>query len=207
MNAKGTKMFDDEFCGTHGGENGFYHERTVDTETGALGAPEQIFAWYVDTDGNSDSVQIIKGLLFDFSSPVQEQPLNGLQIFSIPATGTPNRKPLINCTWANSPVCGGDAGVAHPSAKYVFYTNIQDSTIEVDAVDLNSKQIVPTGTVFSTPTPIVPEFSPDGSVVYAWDRTSNNISIFGFDVSTAAITAGGVVTGSNIVSILPAVRH
>jgi hypothetical protein len=182
----------------------FYHERAVDPQTGALGAPEQIFAWYTDTDGNPDSVQIIKGLFFDFVSPVQGQPLNSLQVF--PIITSKNPKPLVDCSWVNSPVCGADAGVAHPSAKYVFYTNLQKSTIEVDAVDLSSKQIVPTGTVLSTSTPLVPEFSPDGSVVYAWDRsTSNTISIFGFNVSTAAIIPGGVVTESNIVSILPAV--
>ena len=60
MNPKGTEMYDYEFCGTHEGANGFYHERTVDLPTGALGAPQQIFAWGTNTLGNPDSVQIIK---------------------------------------------------------------------------------------------------------------------------------------------------
>jgi DNA-binding beta-propeller fold protein YncE len=97
--------------------------------------------------------------------------------------------------------------VAHPSAKYVFYTNAQDNTTEVDAVDLSSKQIVSTGTTFSTPTPNILEFSPNGSVVYSWDGTTNAISIFGFNASTAAITTGGSITDSNSVSILPAERR
>jgi DNA-binding beta-propeller fold protein YncE len=205
MNASGTKIFDNEFCGTHGGESGFIHERTVDPQTGALGAPQQIFDWSVDTDGSPDSVQIVKSLLFAFSSPIGDQPFNGLQVF--PITTNPNAKPLINCTWQISSTCGADIGVAHPSAKFVFFTNPQDNTTEVDAVDLSSKQIVPTGTVFSSPMPNLLEFSPDGSVVYSWERATNTISIIGFDASTAAINTGGSVTESTIISILPAERH
>ncbi len=205
MNANGTKIFDYESCATHEGANGFYHERTVDPQTGALGAPQQIFYWSVDTDGNPDSVQFIKGLMFVFASPVAYQPYNSLEVD--PITTNPNAKPLIDCAWNTSTVCGSDTGVAHPSAKYVFFTNTQDNTTEVDAVDLSSKQIVPTGTTFPTPTPNILEFSPDGSVVYSWDNTTSTISIFGFNASTAAITMGGVVMESSIMAILPAERH
>jgi hypothetical protein len=205
MNAKGTEIYDYEFCGTHEGENGFYHERTVDPLTGALGAPQQIFAWFVDTDANPDSVQIIKGLLFAFAYPVADQPYNELQIY--PVTTNKNVKPLVECTSTMLAACGSDTGVAHPSAKYVFYTNPQDSTTEVEAVDLSSKQIVSTGTTFATPMPNVLKFSPDGSVVYSWQPTTSTISIFGFSALTAAITTGGSVTESNIVSILPAARR
>jgi len=205
MKPNGTEIYDNEFCGTHEGAEGFYHERTVNPQTGALGAPQQIFAWSIDTDANPDSVQIIKGLLFAFAYPVAYQPYNELQVY--PVTTNQNAKPRIECTWTTSAVCGSDIGVAHPSAKYVFYTNAQDNTTEVDAVDLSSKQIVSTGTTFSTPTPNVLEFSPNGSVVYSWDGTTNAISIFGFNASTAAITAGGSITDSSTVSILPAERR
>jgi len=205
MNAKGTMLYDNEFCGTHGGDEGFFHERTVDPQTGDLGAPAQIFTWSIDTDASPDSVQVIKGLLFAFSYPVLDQPFNGLQVY--PITTNRNAKPLIDCSWSVSAICAADVGFAHPSAKYVFYTNTQDSTTEVDAVDMSSKQIVSTGTVFSTPTPNILKFSPDGSVVYSWDRTTNTISIFGFDAATAAILTGGSVTESTTISILPAERR
>ena len=52
------------------------------------------------------------------------------------------------------------------------------------------QQIVSTGTMFSTLTPNILEFSPDGSVVYSWERPASTISIFGFNASTAAITTG-----------------
>jgi hypothetical protein len=203
MNANGTEIYDYEFCGTHEGANGFYHERTVNPQTGALGAPQQIFYW--STLGNQDSVQIIKSLLFAFAYPIAYQPYNSLQVY--PVTTNPNAKPLIDCAWTMSTACSSDFGVAHPSAKYVFYTNPQDNTTEVDAVDLSSKQIVATGTTFSTPTLNFLEFSPDGSLVYSWDPTTATISIFGFNATTAAITAGGSLTESNIYSILPVERH
>jgi hypothetical protein len=205
MNSNGTRIYDNEFCGTHEGAAGFFHERTVDPQTGALGPPEQIFTWSVGTIGDPDSVQIIKGLVFAFSYPIAYQPYNGLQLYQV--TTNPNAKPLIDCAWNTSTVCGSDTGVAHPSAKYVFYTNAQDNTTEVDAVDLSSKQIVPTGTTFSTPTPNVLEFSPDGSIVYSWEPTTSTISIFGFNASTAAISTGGSVTESSINAILPAERR
>jgi hypothetical protein len=207
MNPEGTRIYDNEFCGTHEGANGFYHERTVNPQTGALGAPQQIFYWSIDTFANPDSVQIVKGLLFAFAYPVPipDQPYNELQVY--PITTNQNAKPSIDCTSTMLAACGLDTGVAHPSAKYVFYTNAQNNTTEVDAVDLSSKQIVSTGTTFSTPTPSVLEFSPDGSVVYSWDGTTSTISIFGFNASTAAITTGGSVTESSTVSILPAQRR
>ena len=204
MNGKGTTIYDYEFCGTHEGLNGFYNERTVDPQTGAMGAPKQIFAWSVGSIGAPDSVQIIKGLLFAFAYPIAEQPYNELQVY--PVTTNKNAKPLIDCTSTMLAACGSDIGVAHPSAKFVFYTNAQDNTTEVDAVDLNSKQILSTGTMFSTLMPNVLKFSPDGSIVYSWQPTTGTISIFGFNASTAAITTGGSVTESST-SILPAERR
>ncbi len=205
MNADGTEIYDYEFCGTHEGENGFYHERTADPQTGALGAPQQIFSWTVGSIGAPESVQIIKGLLFAFAYPITYQPYNQLQIY--PVTTNQNAKALIDCASTMLAACGSDIGVAHPSGKYVFYTNAQDNTTEVDAVDLTSKQIVSTGAMFSAPTQNFLKFSPDGSVVYSWEPTTGTVSIFGFNASTAAITAGGSVTGSSTFSILPAERR
>jgi hypothetical protein len=203
MSAQGTEIYDYEFCGTHEGAEGIYHERTVNPQTGALGAPQQVFAWGVGTIGNPSSVQFIKDLIFAFDYPIAYQPYNELQVYRI--STNQNAKPLIDCTSAMLAACGSEVGIAHPSAKYVFYTDAQDNTSEVYAADLSSKQIVSTGTTFSTPTPNVLKFSPDGSVVYSWEGTT--ISIFGFDVSTAAIATGGSVTESTTVAILPAERH
>ncbi len=204
MNPNDTELYDYEFCGTHEGANGFYHERTVDPHTGALGAAQQIFYWTIGGIGYPDSVQIIKGLLFAFSYPIAYQPYNELQIY--PVTTNQNAKPLIDCTSTMLADCATDVGVAHPSAKYVFYTNAQTNTTNVDAVDLSTKQIVSTGTSFSTPTPNTILFSPDGSIVYS-RNSANMISVFGFNVSDAAITTGGIITESSIYSVLTAERY
>jgi hypothetical protein len=203
MNGKGTMLYDNEFCGTHEGDEGFFHERTVDPQTGALGAPEQIFTWGIDTDAYPDSVQIVKGLLFAFAYPIANEPFDELRVYQV--TTNRNAKPLIDCKWTTSATCGADIGIVHPSAKYVFYTNAQDNTTGVDAVDMTSKQLVPTGTMFTTPTPNVLKFSPDGSIVYSLDQANSTVSIFGFDASTTAIATGGSVTAPN--AILPAERR
>ena len=204
MNDSATELYDYESCGTHEGANGFYHERTVDPTTGTLGAPYQIFSWGTDTDAFPNSVQIIHGLLFEFTSPIAYQPYNETQVY--PVRTDRSVHPLITCSWTTSTTCGSDSGMAHPSAKYVFYTNPSDYATEVAAVDQTSKQIVPTGTAFSTPALYFLKFNPDGSIVYSWDGPGT-VSIFGFNVSNAAITLGGTVTESSITSILPAERQ
>jgi hypothetical protein len=204
MSAKGTEIYDYVFCGTHEGANGTYDQRSVDPTTGALGFAQQLLTWSVGTIGNPNSVQFVKKLIFDFAYPIAYQPYNELQVYPLSPNDT---RPLIDCTATMLTACGSDNGVAHPSAKYVFYTNSQTNTTEVDAVERSSKQIVATGTTFATPQPNRLEFSPDGSVVYSWDNATSMISIFGFNASTAAITTGGSISESNTVAILAAERH
>ena len=207
MNATGTELYDDEFCGTHEGEDGYNHQRTVDPQTGALGEPQQIFVWSVDPIGYRDSVKIMKGLLLAFAYPIANQPYNELQVY--PVTTNPNAKPRIDCTSTMLAACGSDIGVAHPSAIYVFYTNDQTGATEVDAVELSSRQIVPTGTTFSSPTPNILTFSPDGLVVYSrtYGSGQNAVSIFGFNSTNAEITTGGTITYPTMGAILPAERR
>jgi len=208
FSADGTEIYDYIFCSAGGaGTDGTYDERTVDPSTGALGIPQQIFYWSEGQIGNPQTVQIVGHLIFDFVILVAQPPYEYNQLLVFPLTTKKNAKPLINCTATMLAGCGSDIGVAHPSAKYVFYTNAQDNTTEVDAVNLSSKQIVATGTTFSTPTPNVLEFSPDGSVVYSWDSTTSTISIFGFNASNAAITTGGSISDSSAIVILPTERR
>jgi 6-phosphogluconolactonase (cycloisomerase 2 family) len=203
MNANGTAIHDDVFCATHEGANDTYDERTVNPTTGALGSPKTILTWSMGTIGSPDSVQFVKGLIFNFQYPINDQPFDALEIYRLPNTTTP----LITCTASMLTACASDTGVAHPSAKYVFYTNPQTNATEVDAVDLNSQQIIATGTNFTTPQPDFIQFSPDGSLVYSSDYGPGIVSIFGFNASTAAITTGGSISESNVAAILPAERY
>ncbi len=211
MNANGTDLYDDEFCGTHEGINGFYHQWTVNPQTGALSAQQQIYSYSVDTIGGPASVQFVNGLMFAFYYPISYEPYNELQVYST-ANGK-STTPLINCTSTMLAACSSDTGVASPSGKYVFYISDQitndQSTVEVDSVDLSSDQIVPTGTTFSTLAPNLLEFSPDGSVVYSrfFGAGTDTISIFGFNAANASITTGGTLTDSSFVAFLPAERY
>ena len=200
MKSDGTEIYDFDWCGTHEGENAFYDQRTVNSQSGALGSPQPIFSW--SSLGFPESVQFVKNLKFAFSYPIPNEPYNELQVYPITSNSA-----LITCTAATLEACGSDTGVAHPSAKYVFYTNPADNTTEVDAVDLSSKQIVPTGTTFSSGASSTLRFSPDGSIVYSWQGSIGTISIFGFNAATAAITTGGSVTQANTFSVLPAERR
>jgi hypothetical protein len=204
MHEKGTAIYDYVSCSTHAGANGTYDERDVNPTTGALGPPQQILTWSTNTFANPDSVQLARNLIFDFQYPIPYQPYNQLLVYGL---STNHTKPLIDCTATMLSACGSDTGTVHPYAKYVFYSNSQTNTTYVAAVEVSSKQMVATGTTFSTPDLNRIEFSPDGSLVYAWEQTTSPISIFGFDASTAAITAGGSIPVSNVVAILPAERY
>ncbi len=70
--------------------------------------------------------------------------------------------------------------------------NPQTYMTTIDKVEMSSRQIVSTS---STIPYEVQEFSPDGKIAYAANdvNTSLNIQIYGFNVSTAAVTAGGLI--------------
>lgn len=188
MNSAGTEIYDASLCNTHGGNTGSYDERSINAQTGALGSPQQLLSWSEGNDGG-DSVQFIKGHIFDFASPLFGYSENAIFVSPIKA----NSKPTIDC---NSGPCATDYGIAHPSGKFVFLSNPSQNTTEVDSVDFTSKQIVPTGTVFSNPH--IGFFSPDGSLVYASDTSSGTITIFGFDSASAEITQGGTISQSSM---------
>jgi hypothetical protein len=187
MSSTGGKIYDAELCWTHDSNTGSYDERTIDSQTGALGSPVQIFSWDENNDGG-DTVQFIGSLIFDFASPIFGYPINAVSVYPLQPDST---TPGIDC---NSGSCATDSGIAHPSGKYVFLTNPTENTTEVDSVDLTSKHIVPTGTVFANPGTSTLFFSPDGSVVYSLDSSSSTVAIFGFNPNNAAITPGGTVS-------------
>ena len=77
----------------------------------------------------------------------------------------------------------------------------------IDKVELNSKQIVATS---STIPYEVQQFSPDGKIAYAANDVNPalNIQIYGFNVNTAQVTAGGLISvPSDLDSWFAAERH
>ena len=191
MNAAGTKLYDEIFCSYHGGASATYNERTVDPQTGALGPDPQVYSWNNSNRGG-EQVQFVKNLVLDFVTPNNfQQDINVLNVYPLKPNVT---TPLIQCTGSMLPACADHSiGIPHPSAEYVFMTNVQQIT-EIDKVDLTSKQIVATG---STIPYEVQQFSPDGTIAYGVSDDINGdltIEIYSFNIATAAVTAGGTIS-------------
>jgi hypothetical protein len=98
--------------------------------------------------------------------------------------------------------CGNAGGAkVHSSGQYLFMelAQGQQTTTEIDRVDLNQKEIGNTGNLIPL---AVQQFSPDGTLVYAqkYARPAYFIEIYGFDVSTGAVTAGGAISVPNVLN-------
>jgi hypothetical protein len=196
FNAGATEMYDDIFCSNHEGIFDTDYKRTVNQQTGALGPDQQIYSWGNDFAGG-ESVRVVNNLLFDFVVPNDwQQGINYENIYDVGGKATL----LLQCTATMLYACGNAGGAkVHPSGQYLFMELGQgfQTTTEVDRVDLNQKQIGNTGN--SIPLQ-VQQFSPDGTLVYAlkYAWPAYFIEIYGFDVSTGAVTAGGAISVPNV---------
>ena len=185
FNSAGTTMYDGVDCTTHEGPQSTYYERTLNPQTGALGPDTQVFAWALSN--GYESVSFVKNLVFNFVVPDDwQQGVSSVNVYPlVPNTNTP----LLQCTASMLEACGygGLAGV-HPSGEYVFM-DIGSGVDQVEKVDLNSKTI--TDTSYYIPYAFG-AFSPDGSLVYAVNNSGSgfDIEIYGFNVSTGAVTPG-----------------
>jgi hypothetical protein len=193
MNSAGTFLYDEIFCNyPHGGVTATYNELTINPSTGALGPDQQVVTWD-NSSGGGDQVQILNNLLFEFVMPNDfQQDNNMVNVFALPNMTAPP----INCTGPMLAACADDqSGLAHPSAEYVFLENFQSNSVttEIEKVDWSSTQIVPTG---STIPYEVQQFSGDGTIAYCVNDVNGalTIEIYGFNVATAAVTAGGTIS-------------
>lgn len=185
FNASATKMYDDVNCSFHGGAGDTYYERTFDPQTGALGPDQQIYSWS-NTYGGAEYVQFVGSHMFDFVLPNDyQQGIDSVNIDPI----VPNTKPVLQCTAQMLEACGYATGVAHPSGQYVFMRISQDSA-QIDKVELGAKKIVDTGNYIPSG---FGQFSPDGTLVYSYNYSTSSLQVYGFDVSTSAVTAGGSI--------------
>jgi hypothetical protein len=203
LNAAGSKMYDEVNCGYHGGSSATYNERSVNLQTGVLGADVQVYSWNNASEGG-EFVQFVNNLAFDFATPNNyQQGVNYVNIYQAHPNVT---TPQVNCTASMLQACGYDAGRAHPSGEYVFMFNSQGAT-EVDKVEPSQKKIV--GPTSSIPYE-VQQFSPDGTIAYAANDVNGalEIEIYGFSVSTGSLTAGGTISvPSDLDSWFTAQRH
>ena len=196
FNTAGTKLYDEVSCDGGGEAKGTYFELPVDPRTGALGSETQLFHWSNATEGG-DYIQFTAGLMFDFKNPASYMTgYNSVNVYSV----TGNVKTLlVHCAESMLEACGDAVGVAHPSGEYVFMAIAQDTT-QIERVDPTDKKIVDTGNYISGALTygLTSEFSPDGTLVYATSQSNGSytIQVFGFNVSTSAVTPGAVIDHS-----------
>jgi hypothetical protein len=186
----GDRLYDGIECFAEGSESATYNERTVNPGNGALGADQQVYSWQ-NSSGGGETVQFVRNLFFDYVIPNNyETGDNLVNVYPIQPNAT---TPLISCSASMQAVCGSwELGLAHPSAQYVFLTDTESIT-HIEKVNLSAMQLQ------AAPSTIpyeVQAFSPDGSIAYGVNDTSSGaleIEIYGFNVSSAAITEGGTV--------------
>jgi len=193
FNTAGTKLYDEVSCDGGGEAKGTYFELPVNPQTGALGGQTQLFHWSNATEGG-DYIQFAGGLLFAFENPASYiTGDNTVNVYSVNDTG---KNLLVHCGESMLEACGNAVGVAHPSGEYMFMNIAQDTT-QIDKVDLTGKKIVDTGNYIpgALTYGLTSEFSPDGTLVYATSQNNGNytIQVFGFNVSTSAVTPGAVI--------------
>ena len=206
MNAAGTMLYDAINCGyPHGGTDITYNERSVNTQTGALGADQQIYSFNNNSGQDGQWVQFVKGLMFDFYTPNDMTDGNAVNIYWL----KPNVKtPTISCTLSMLSDCGRFSyALAHPSAQYVLLAMPPSFVTDIAKVEMSSKKIVATS---STIPYGVQQFSPDGKIAYAANdvNTALNIHIYGFNISSGSVTSGGIIgVSSNLDYWFAAERH
>ncbi len=185
----GTIMYDEILCSFPGGASATYNQRTVNTQTGALGPDVQIYSWN-NASGGGENVQFVNRLMFDFVIPNNfQQDVNLLNVYQVqPNVSTP----LISCGTSMLAACGDFIQtLAHPSGKYVFLTD-PSSVANIGQMDLQTKQITETSSIPYE----VQQFSPDGTIAYGVNDVNGalDIEIYGFSVATGAVTPGGTIS-------------
>jgi hypothetical protein len=188
-NSSGSKLYDDVGCSPHDSNQETLYERTVNSQTGALGADVQIFSW---NDGGTgfDNISLVSNLVVDFKIPNSfQQGINSVNVYPLVPNTT---KALIQCTAKMLEACGyAFYDLVHPSGKYLFLQIAQDVS-QIARIELSAKKIVDTGNYIPYR---VRELSPDGSLAYAIsDGTANYfVEIYGFNAANGAVTPGGSI--------------
>jgi hypothetical protein len=190
FNTAGTEMYDGIFCyGPHASATITYNQRSVDPQTGALGPDQEIYNYSSYAASENVSVQLAGNLMFAFVSYYNQGPnANLVDVYQLPNVTTPQ----VNCATSMLAACGDFIfGLAHPSGKYVFLTDPTNAT-DIGAVNLSTQQITQTSSIPYE----VQQFSPDGTLAYAVNDVNPvlDVEIYGFDVSTGAVTQGGTIS-------------
>lgn len=199
-----TLLYDAVICYNRDTEGATYYERTLNSQTGALGPDVQIYNW-IGGSGGFESIHFIGGLMFDLVMPNDfQQGINYVDIYPrVPNTS----HPILSCTAEMLQACAYDTGLVHPSGKYLFMRD-SSNIYQIDKVELSQKRIVDTGN--SVPLNWFGPFSPDGTLLYGSNNGSGLgyfVQIYGFNTTTSAVTAGGTIFVPGSAPIFTAERY
>lgn len=201
ISPSGDRLYEKWFCVGYDDNNASYYTRSIDHETGALGAdvltlsaggsngsfsvvnftPKVILDYYVEADFFNDTLYIY--------------PLNG------------GVSPIFSCTAAMLAACGASGSDrVEPSGNYIFFSQLSGTTA-ITKLDLQANEIVDTGNSFPDG---VTMFSPDSALIYTESDGINPFifPIYTFDLARGAASRGGqiVIEKSQFASVVPALR-
>ena len=188
FNPAGTTLYDGILCsGPHASGSETFNQRSVDLQTGALGADAQDYTFSSYAGSGYAGIQFENNLMFAFDSYYNQGPnANTVQLFQTQPLST---TPLVNCTTTMLTVCGDfTSAYAHVSGKYVFLRDTNYLT-DILQVDLNTQQLTQVNTIPGN----VARFSPDGSVIYGDNPDNPQIRIAGFNATNGEVKLGGSV--------------
>jgi hypothetical protein len=202
FNGGGSRMYDTWNVNFDGEAASTYYHRTVDPNTGALGADTKFFYWSDWT--SSDQVLLTDNLIIDLSRPNSLQQYQTVKVYRLVNNPT---TALIDCTSTMLAACQTAGNIAvDPSGQYVFLT--PSNVTQVARIDLTNKQIGDTGNSI----PGTPQlfFSQDGLLVYALTNNYNGtstIQVYRFDQQTGGLAAGNQISLSSVWGLTPAERR
>jgi hypothetical protein len=175
-------MYDDVYCTYPLGTTSVtYNERSVNSQSGALGPDQEIYFW--NYEGGGENVQFQNNMMFDFAQPAEYEQ-NSVTVYQ---AQVPLGAPVVNCTASMFTICSDfQYGLADPSGRYAFLIDPSNIT-DVEEVDAATQQLVQTSTIPYN----VQQFSPDGTIAYG--TVGAQIEISGFNASNGQVTAGGAI--------------
>jgi hypothetical protein len=182
-----------------------YNTRSVNRQSGALGADVQTF-YFTGTSEEAVQVNFTPTVLLAFFVNGYGQGFNSISVY--PLYG--GRKPILICDATMLEACGyGLSETVDPSGNYIFIQIAPDVT-QVTKLELTAKEIVDTGYYLPD---VILNFSPDDHLIYTEVPNLNNpyiVPIYTFDAATGAVntTPTAQISVSDLFfTLVPALRQ
>jgi hypothetical protein len=168
-----------------------YRQRTVNSQTGALGAEVPLYSVSYSWANQGEIVAIGS---VDYFMGVGGPVNTWLNVFPNAPNPAPNPTPLINCTSMMFGPCStaSDVQLDH-SGKYLFFNDPVSQQIRVARIDLSASQIVDAGSSIPNGQAISGVvFSSDGTLVYSVPSDNSvPLQIYSFDAGSGQLRPGG----------------